>query len=327
MKIYSLSHTDLDGYGSQFVLDTFYDNIKYYNADYGDVGDVLDDIMKVIEKDDILYITDLNLTLDLAEKLNSHKIDKGFNLQLLDHHITGYDAFEKYEWYYLDTNICATKITYQYLKDLNPRIVSNIEEIVDMINVYDMWLKKDKLFRKSQLLSNLIYENKIDSNKNSQFMISLIKKTGLLLQDWSVQEVERYIPAIICDELGNLTKNKHMKQFIESKDIATTVKLGTFPAETLNDRICLTKNIDGVDVIFFKDISSRTSQYAFDYLLDSYSYKENVLVKYNSKNQTLSCRSRNGKAVAIAKLFGGGGHADAAGAKLEEGKTLEDYLD
>jgi len=325
--IYSVSHTDLDGFGSQFVIDAFYNNVKYYNVDYGDIEDVLFKIFYKITKNDTLYITDLNLTLDVSKKLDEIRKTIGFEVQLLDHHITGMDSAEIYDWYHLDTKICGTKITYNYMtqKFPNVELPAGFKETVDMINIYDMWIKKDPLFRKSQLLSNSVFENKIDSSKNSQFMVNLIRKTGVLLQVLSVQEVEKVMPSVICEILDSLTTDKNLKRFINSKDISTTVKLGTFPVETLRECIYLTKHLFGTNVIFFKDISSRTSQYAFDYLLDSVSYKNNVLVKYNSENNTLSCRSRNNKAVEVAKLFGGGGHPDAAGAKFE-GK-LEDYLE
>jgi len=324
--IYSVSHTDLDGFGSQFVIAAFYNNVKYYNVDYGDVANILDSIYSKITNNDVLYVTDLNLTLDISKKLDSARKAIGFKIQLLDHHITGMDSAEIYDWYHLDTKICATKITYNYMTQKFPDTILPdwLKETVDMINVYDMWIKKDKLFRKSQLLSNTIFESKLDSSKNSQFMINLIKKVGALLQVLSVQEVEKVIPSTICEILSNLTTDKNLKRFINSKNISTTVKLGTFPVETLREHIYISKRLFGVDVIFFKDISSRTSQYAFDYLLDSISYKDSVLVKYNSETNTLSCRSRNSKAVEVAKLFGGGGHPDAAGAKFE-GK-LEDYL-
>lgn len=34
-------------------------------------------------------------------------------LELLDHHKSGQECANKYEWYYLDTKNCATKIVYE----------------------------------------------------------------------------------------------------------------------------------------------------------------------------------------------------------------------
>ncbi len=35
MKIYHLSHTDLDGYSAQLVTSFYLKNIKFYNSNYG----------------------------------------------------------------------------------------------------------------------------------------------------------------------------------------------------------------------------------------------------------------------------------------------------
>ena len=35
MKIYHLSHTDLDGYGAQFVAAHYLTDVEFFNANYG----------------------------------------------------------------------------------------------------------------------------------------------------------------------------------------------------------------------------------------------------------------------------------------------------
>ncbi|EHD3994754.1 3'-to-5' oligoribonuclease B, partial [Campylobacter jejuni] len=35
MKIYHLSHTDLDGYACQFIVKFYFKNVKFYNSNYG----------------------------------------------------------------------------------------------------------------------------------------------------------------------------------------------------------------------------------------------------------------------------------------------------
>ena len=35
MKVFHLSHTDLDGYGCQFIAKEFFSHIAFYNANYG----------------------------------------------------------------------------------------------------------------------------------------------------------------------------------------------------------------------------------------------------------------------------------------------------
>lgn len=113
MKLFHLSHTDLDGYSCQLVIKEYFNEGSFFNANYGlEVKLNLKRILQKIEshkEEEILFlITDLNLTfveskeLDVAiNELNSN----GYNikLQLLDHHATGQKSANSYDWYFLDT--------------------------------------------------------------------------------------------------------------------------------------------------------------------------------------------------------------------------------
>ena len=127
MQLFHISHTDLDGYGCQLISKKIYPNAVFYNANYGlevklFIKDALEKIKLVQkEKEIFLLITDLNLTTDEAKKLNkdvNYLNQNGYNikLQLLDHHGTGKKSAEKFDRYYLDTSMSATKITYNYFK-------------------------------------------------------------------------------------------------------------------------------------------------------------------------------------------------------------------
>ncbi|WP_419673361.1 hypothetical protein [Aliarcobacter butzleri] len=99
MKLFHISHTDLDGYGCQLVTNEFFKDAIFYNANYGlevklSIKKVLDDIKNYKEEKILFIISDLNLTLQESEELDNEiniLINDGFNikLQLLDHHITG----------------------------------------------------------------------------------------------------------------------------------------------------------------------------------------------------------------------------------------------
>jgi len=118
-EIHHLSHTDLDGYSCQLVMQ-YTPYTKYnYNANYGaEVKQKLELILENIKKNNkpaMILISDLNLTADESKwlahevkKLNENKFD--VELLLLDHHGSGEESANKYEWYYLDTERCATKI-------------------------------------------------------------------------------------------------------------------------------------------------------------------------------------------------------------------------
>ncbi len=155
MKVYHLSHIDLDGYGCQLVSREFFDDIMFFNANYGrEVMARLNAILghistfkvrpstettmlfgkpvKIENKSQdnvvsaslhekfMILITDLNLTLQEAKFLSDQVSElkmSGLNIDivLLDHHATGEESANTFPWYYLDIHRCATKITYEYL--------------------------------------------------------------------------------------------------------------------------------------------------------------------------------------------------------------------
>lgn len=160
MQVFHLSHTDLDGYGCQFIAKEFFSTITFYNANYGRevlvrLNSILDSIahspsahtahellamkfgkkyhsnkQKQQNKDKteekfLILVTDLNLSLSEAHHLNERvgelKIS-GIDVEilLLDHHISGEECAKKYSWYHLDSLRCASKITFDTLIDTYP---------------------------------------------------------------------------------------------------------------------------------------------------------------------------------------------------------------
>ena len=49
MAIFHLSHTDLDGYGAQFVTNFYFDNIKFFNSNYG--KEINEKFAQILRKD------------------------------------------------------------------------------------------------------------------------------------------------------------------------------------------------------------------------------------------------------------------------------------
>ncbi|EKD4664628.1 3'-to-5' oligoribonuclease B, partial [Campylobacter jejuni] len=51
MKIYHLSHTDLDGYACQFIVNFYFKSVKFYNSNYGkEINENFNSIIGDIEK-------------------------------------------------------------------------------------------------------------------------------------------------------------------------------------------------------------------------------------------------------------------------------------
>ena len=130
MNIYHLSHIDLDGYGCQYLTHACFKeqhnyNLISYNANYGpEVKARLEEIITAITREkflgnkdeQLILITDLNLTTKEAKWLEAQVMEVGAKLQLLDHHGSGEKTAEQYAWYFLDTKRSATLITYDWLQ-------------------------------------------------------------------------------------------------------------------------------------------------------------------------------------------------------------------
>ena len=126
IRLFHISHTDLDGYACQFLTNEVFSKKHFYNANYGlevkqAIKQVIAEIKNYQDEKLLLLISDLNLNQQESEELDKDiksLKDDGFDitLQLLDHHITGKSSASKYEWYFLDDKRCATKIVFDYLK-------------------------------------------------------------------------------------------------------------------------------------------------------------------------------------------------------------------
>ena len=91
MAIFHLSHTDLDGYGAQFVTNFYFDNIKFFNSNYGkEINEKFAQILNLIDTEfanetNLILITDLNLTLSQClefKNLAGEKNAKIYNKKL-----------------------------------------------------------------------------------------------------------------------------------------------------------------------------------------------------------------------------------------------------
>ena len=82
MKLFHISHTDLDGYGCQLITKEYFKEGFFYNANYGlevklSIKKVLEQVLEYKEDEILILISDLNLTFqeakDLEEEIASLK--------------------------------------------------------------------------------------------------------------------------------------------------------------------------------------------------------------------------------------------------------------
>ncbi len=336
MKFFHISHTDMDGYGCQLITKKIYKDGYFLNANYGlEVKMFIKDVLLKIEEcsadDNILFmITDLNLTYDEARKLN-HSIKKlnenGYKikLQLFDHHGTGAKSAEKFDWYFLDTNRCATQIVYDYFMENYPEFKDlcedNFGKLVQAINAADIWKDEDELFEYGKVCMSMVsksYEinNALFPEQNRAYKLFLLTK--------ALEFVNLKNGHIKLDEKIYNFKKEYLNQTHTDNTIDNLSS--TYLVNSLG-----TKKDDLT--IYYKEHKGLLT-----YSLGSISIPANAFLKANPDFDFFIDISRRGRAgfradnkINVAdlaqKLAGGGGHPNASGAAFSDFKESAIYED
>lgn len=318
--IHHLSHIDLDGYSCQLVLKYTPYKIFNYNANYGaEVKQKLDLILENIKRSKesaLILITDLNLTADESRwlhgeviKLNDNNID--VKITLLDHHGSGEESAKKYDWYYLDTLRCATKITYDYVKE---NFVFNepvwMDRYVNVVNAVDLW-KQDEHdnFEYGKVCMRLINETRelnrvMFPDEDMHYKLSLLEEATKLLDKESAP--------ILLDEQIHFIKKEFFKiNKNDTLDNLATKYIVDLLGTKRNENTIYYKGYRG----FLSYGVGNTSIIGNGFLLAYPEYDFIVDVSYRG---TMSLRANNQVSVSqISKEWAnGGGHPNAAGGRI-----------
>lgn len=337
-KLFSLSHTDLDGYGSQLIIKTSLlttdIEIDYVNADYNAIDEKIKYIKKQILKDRykkyIILITDLGLDKQQASQLDEfikNNKDITITLQLLDHHETHLVNAQKYDWYYVDINKCAAMIVYEYMKS-NKKIQTNkeIEKVANLIQVYDLWQEEDKDFGKSNFLANTIFTflpsyPKILYKHRAEHYMYVIKELTQSLQFKTVKEVQREV-FDICE---SFYKNKIIEKYYLDENMSMEAKHDRYLFE-------LTKEYYGNFERFI--LESKKYKVIYDYgpsfqniskyILNEIGDVDFLIFVHASKKVSLRSKEDTNVASIAEDYFSGGGHKFASGGymKLDKNEVI-----
>ncbi len=336
MKLFHISHNDLDGYGCQLITKEFFKKGFFYNANYGlevklSIKKALEDISNYKEEEILLLISDLNLTFSEAKELDND-IDKmikdGYKikLQLLDHHISGKKSADSFYWYYLDDKRCATKIVYDYMFEEYEGFDCNtsiwLKPLVDAINAVDIWLEYEiKNFEFGKVLMSMISKvreinNILFADLNREFRFYLLKEASTFFN-----VLDGHIK---LDNEVHFMKKKFLK--LNDKDDTLDNLSATYLVKTLDEVK------DDLTVLY------KGQKGLLTYCLGSISIPANAFLKANpdydffidiNKKGNASFRADGNLDVAIlaSKLANGGGHVNASGGKFEDFKEAIDYFE
>jgi len=321
MNIHHLSHIDLDGYSCQLIMKYTPYKMTNYNANYGaEVKSKLDLILENIKNTNenaTILITDLNLTADESRWLSSEvtKMNKALNkeitITLLDHHGSGQESAKKYDWYYLDESRCATKITYDYVKEhfeFNEPVWMN--KYVNVVNAVDLWKQEEvENFEYGKVCMRLVTETRelnrvMFADEDSHYKISLLLEATKFLDTENAP--------ILLDEKIHAIK----KDFFREEKDNTLDNLATKYVVNLlgNKRETHTIYYKGYRGYLSYGVGN-TSIVGNGFLLAYPEYDFIVDVSYRG---AMSLRANNQVSVAqISKEWAnGGGHPNAAGGRI-----------
>ncbi len=336
MKLFHISHTDLDGFGCQLITKEYFKEGFFYNANYGlevklTIKKVLNEILLYKEEEILFLISDLNLTFQETKDLDkdiSKLIDDGYKikLQLLDHHISGKKSADAYYWYYLDEKRCATKIVYDYIYEeyegFDFTVSSWLEPLVNAINAVDIWLDYDiKNFEFGKVIMSMISKvrevnNILFADLNREFRFYLLKEAAKFLN-----EVDGHIK---LDNDVHLLKKEFLK--LNKKDDTLDNLAASYLVKTL------------ADVKDDLTVTCKGQKGLLTYCLGSISIPANAFLKANldydffidiNKKGNASFRADGKMDVSLmaSKIANGGGHVNASGGRFEDFKESIDYCE
>lgn len=348
MKVFHLSHTDLDGYMCQYIAREFFKDIVFFNANYGrEVGVRLDSIIERIANDPtaklstkfhtqknaqsyLILITDLNLTLQesqaLTQKVEALRSEgRNITLSLFDHHISGQECANKFEWYFLDSTRCASKITWHNLLStytlLDDKRANWIDNLSSMTNSVDIWQENGYEFEFGKVALNAIAQASelnrfMFDNEHRDYKFHIIesmqeflgKKNSAVQFDNALHKLKKQI-------LGGNPEQETMDYVISHAQVKLlSAKKQECSIEVHGYLGFLSYCMGGISVLANLFLTQNPE---YDFYIDI-NNKGNVSLRANGKCDV----------NALSKeFFGGGGHKNASGGKFDGFKESFSYAD
>lgn len=294
----------------------------------------LQEIVKKIEQDKFIHgdaqknpierlilITDLNLTTKEGNWIEKEAVRIGAKLQLLDHHATGASAAERFAWYYLDTNRCATLITYEWLQKHYDFDKENaLSPIVKAINAIDIWVSEDELFEYGKVMLGMISGAReigriLFPAEDRALKLSMIDAAKNRIS-------EDDAPIKLDDDLHQIKKAFFKQEQNNTKDNLVAIYVTNL---LTTDRQRLTIDYKGHKGILGYNIgnasiignASMVENDDYDFYMDV-NFRGNFSLRSNNKLDV---------SAMAAHIGNGGGHVNASGGKIEGYKDSFVYAD
>jgi|HigsolmetaAR206D_1030411.scaffolds.fasta_scaffold00120_47 oligoribonuclease NrnB/cAMP/cGMP phosphodiesterase (DHH superfamily) len=321
-NIVLISHTDLDGYGSEIVLRALGYNPTVYHLENQEVDGFLrrylDDMLD--HKKEIpaaLFLTDLSPNEENAEKLNLLHRQGLKHMYLFDHHQTAL-SLNQYSWALVlpesndGVKQCGTSLFYCFLAEnmgikLDEYSKLILDRVVELIRLYDTWEWEKEGVQEAKDLNTLFYLEGPDlfiSNRLAHINDRSLKyehfKEPWLPHEGDLLEIE----------------NNRMARYLKNKEQEMITITGFFTDEY---GIPLTAGVVQADQ-YISELGH--------YLCNTHPEIDFALMLMLTKNKvSFRAVKEHINLIPIVKRYGGGGHKHAAGCDfIHLGKEFLDVL-
>ena len=301
------THTDLDGIGCAVLAKiVFGDNVDISYCNYDDINEKVNEFYYFnggYEKE--CHITDISISDDLAQIID----DNSANIMLLDHHGTA-TYLNKYPWCDVveidpitQIKTCGTEMYYKALVSVNILQKTDIlDHFVELVRDYDTWrwptLGENGI--KSKQLNDLLY----------------IYGRDIFVEKFTI--VLKYSSTLTFDDIDNallVNRQRDIDAYIETKNKQLHVKKITIDSALWTCGVVFAER-------FFSELGNRLSEMhpELDFI---------VMVGMDGKISYRTTKNHIDLGKDIAKVFGGGGHPQAAGSYFKTdlvSKLVDDIL-
>jgi oligoribonuclease NrnB/cAMP/cGMP phosphodiesterase (DHH superfamily) len=316
-NIFHLSHTDLDGYGSQVITKAVFNNkILFFNADYNEISAKINFIVDQAKSEDTILVSDLGLNAEQASLLESAKAE----VIVIDHHQTDKRLLD-IPFMHINTGYCATRGVFLYFEN---QIPADKRELLDrfsyFVDIYDLWQSEHKDFTGAKALNGLWSDLKSTCpsglvDLGLDFILSCLEEGFKAFESsQTIADFENKIPKIKRDFLS---EGKELNDIPFNDIVIKYFSKGIFTKNDIWREIEIEGNLVlltfGLNSLFFQGFSS--------FQLEKGQYKIAMNV---GKGGFLSLRTQQediNLSQIAKKYFSGGGHPKASGGSL--GKDLK----
>lgn len=292
-RVAFVRHNDLDGVGCEIVFKTVFEdvNIVSYSCDYNSIDECIVDLLDNNLSYTHIVIADICPSKDVMESLDLLQ-KMGVSVVLFDHHKTSLQ-YNHYSWVYVSEEKSATYLMYEYYIGRHTNVNRFLKTEFDNLNLfsllvhfYDTWLWTIDNNICSVHLNDLFLVLGEDV-----FIENIMEK--LKIEDVSlISNSEKIL-------LDKLVWKERDKNFEYAEEGLVFYKQNSLKYGLIED---------------IGDFNMNHSLFAH-HLLDKYHL--DFVVLGNKKDNRVSFRSGEIDVSSIAKLYGGGGHTNAAGGNFK----------